>query len=107
MTPRLPRSASMMAPLPHDQQRPGAVGAGLTDLLGIAPGASYRLVVPSTPGGAVSNVDAAFAAAATQTPRPDVITPSLGFAYHPFGFRTPYPEEDPKTEAVPRSISRR
>ena len=42
---------SIMAPLPHDQQRPGETGTGLTDLLGIAPGASYRLVVPSTPGG--------------------------------------------------------
>jgi len=95
---------SMMAPLPHDQQRPGAVGAGLTDLLGIAPGASYRLVVPSTPGGAVSNVDAAFAAAATQTPRPDVITASLGFAYDQFGFASRYLEEDPMTEAVLASI---
>src|SRR5258707_6548255 len=104
MTPRLPRSASMMAPLPHDQQRPGAVGAGLTDLLGIAPGASYRLVVPSTQGGAVSNVDAAFAAAATQTARPDVITASLGFAYDQFGFASRYLEEDPMTEAVLASI---
>src|SRR5258708_35073983 len=95
---------SMMAPLPHDQQRPGAVGAGLTDLLGIAPGASYRLVVPSTPGGAVSIVDAAFAAAANQTPRPDVITASLGFAYDQFGFASRYLEEDPMTEAVLASI---
>ncbi|MER6983396.1 hypothetical protein ABT317_42185, partial [Streptomyces carpinensis] len=37
---------SMMAPLPHDLQRPGATGSGATDLLGIAPGAQYRLVVP-------------------------------------------------------------
>ena len=29
---------SMMAPLPHDQQRPDALGSQLTDLLGIAPG---------------------------------------------------------------------
>src|SRR2546430_2452208 len=42
---------SMMAPLPHAQQRPGAVGSGLTDLLGIAPGASYRLIVPAGPAG--------------------------------------------------------
>ncbi|MGH3447640.1 MAG: hypothetical protein ACRDP4_08445, partial [Nocardioidaceae bacterium] len=40
---------SMMAPLPHRQQRPGATGRGLTDLLGIAPGADYRLVVPKVP----------------------------------------------------------
>src|SRR5258708_1846609 len=95
---------SMMAPLPHDQQRPGAVGAGLTDLLGIAPGASYRLVVPATPGGGVSDVDAAFGAAATQTPRPDVITASLGFGYDQFGFASRYLEEDPMTEAVLASI---
>ena len=37
---------SMMAPLPHDAQRPGHEGSGLTDLLGIAPGADYRLVLP-------------------------------------------------------------
>ncbi len=95
---------SMMAPLPHDQQRPGAVGAGLTDLLGIAPGASYRLVVPATPGGVVSDVDAAFGAAATQTPRPDVITASLGFGYDQFGFASRYLEEDPMTEALLASI---
>ena len=40
---------SMMAPLPHDRQRPGATGSGATDLLGIAPGAQYRLVVPQEP----------------------------------------------------------
>lgn len=95
---------SMMAPLPHDQQRPGAVGAGLTDLLGIAPGASYRLVVPAAPGGAVSDVDAAFLAAATQTPRPDVITASLGFGYDQYGFASRYLEDDPMTEAVLASI---
>src|SRR5258707_8699175 len=104
MTPRLPRSASMIAPRPDHQQRPGAVGAELTALLGIAPGASYRLVVPSTPGGAFSIVDAASAAAATQTPRPDVITASLGFAYDQFGFASRYLEEDPMTEAVLASI---
>ncbi len=59
---------SMMAPLPHQLQRAGAGGAGLTDLLGIAPGAGYRLVVPSAAGGAVTAVDAAFLAAATQNP---------------------------------------
>ena len=95
---------SMMAPLPHDQQRPGAVGSGLTDLLGIAPGASYRLVVPGTAGGAISDVDAAFLAAANQTPRPDVITASLDFGLDQYGFSTRYLEDDPLTEAVLASI---
>jgi hypothetical protein len=95
---------SMMAPLPHDQQRPDALGSGLTDLLGIAPGASYRLVVPSTPGGKISDVDAAFLAAATQTPRPDVITASLGFGLDADGFASRYLEDDPMTEAVLASI---
>ncbi len=95
---------SMMSPLPHAQQRPGAQGSGLTDLLGIAPGASYRLVVPSTAGGAVSDVDAAFLAAANQTPKPNVITASLGFGLDQFGFPSRYLEEDPMTEAILASI---
>jgi hypothetical protein len=95
---------SMMAPLPHNLQRPGAVGAGLTDLLGIAPGASYRLVIPGTPGGAVSDVDAAFLAAAQQSPRPSVITASLGFGYDAYGFSARYLEDDPITEAVIAAI---
>ena len=96
---------SMMAPLPHDQQRAGETGSGLTDLLGIAPGASYRLVVPSTPGGAVTNVDAALLAAASQSPRPDVITCSLGFGLDAFGFPDRFLEDDPMTEAVIASIT--
>src|SRR6185437_15423914 len=96
---------SMMAPLPHDQQRAGETGSGLTDLLGIAPAASYRLVVPSTPGGAVTNVDAALLAAASQTPRPDVMTVSLGFGLDAFGYPTRYLEDDPMTEAVVASIT--
>jgi hypothetical protein len=95
---------SMMAPLPHDQQRPGETGSGLTDLLGIAPGASYRLVVPATPGGAISDVDAAFLAAAQQVPRPDVITASLDFGTDQFGFSTRYLEDDPVTDSVIASI---
>ncbi|HEV2450424.1 MAG TPA: hypothetical protein VGS62_00675 [Streptosporangiaceae bacterium] len=95
---------SMMAPLPHDQQRPGETGSGLTDLLGIAPGASYRLVVPSTPGGLVTNVDAALLAAANQTPRPDVITVSLGFGLDAFGYPDRYLEDDALTESVIASI---
>ncbi|MBO0838127.1 MAG: S8 family serine peptidase, partial [Actinobacteria bacterium] len=95
---------SMMAPLPHDQQRPGETGSGLTDLLGIAPGASYRLVIPGTPGGAVSDVDAAFLAAANQNPRPDVITASLAFGLDSEGFSSRYLEDDPMSEAIIASI---
>src|SRR5262249_54084474 len=69
---------SMMSPLPHDQQRPGERGSGLTDLLGIAPGASYRLVVPGSSTPTFSDIDAALLAAGLQSPRPDVITASLG-----------------------------
>jgi hypothetical protein len=95
---------SMMAPLPHDQQRPAAVGAGLTDLLGIAPGAKYRLVIPGTAGGAVTDVDAAFLAAARQTPRPDVITASLAFGYDQYGFSGRFLEDDPMSQAVVATI---
>ena len=95
---------SMMAPLPHDQQRPGAVGAGLTDLLGIAPGAQYRLVIPGTAGGSITDVDAAFLAAATQTPKPDVITASLAFGLDADGFPSRYLEDDPLSAAVVTSI---
>src|SRR5882762_7734341 len=65
---------SMMAPLPHGQQRPGEQGSGLTDLLGIAPGASYRLVVPAPAGpfATISDIDASFLGAALQSPAPNV-----------------------------------
>jgi hypothetical protein len=95
---------SMMAPLPHDRQRPGAEGSGLTDLLGIAPGAQYRLVVPKTAGGAITDVDAAFVAAATQKPAPNVITASLGFGLDAYGFPSRYLEDDPMTEALLSTI---
>jgi hypothetical protein len=95
---------SMMAPLPHDAQRPGHEGSGLTDLLGIAPGADYRLVLPSTPGGNVTDVDAAFLGAALQSPRPNIITASLGFGYDQYGFSSRFLEDDPMTEAILSSI---
>jgi hypothetical protein len=95
---------SMMAPLPHNLQRPNALGSGLTDLLGIAPGASYRLVIPATPGGAITDVDAALLAAASQNPRPDVITASLSFGEDAFGFSSRYLEDDPITEAIIAAI---
>ncbi len=93
---------SMMSPLPHQFQRPGEQGSGLTDLLGIAPGAQYRLVVPSAT--TIADVDAAFLAAALQSPRPTVITASLGFGFDSQGYASRYLEEDPLTEAVVSSI---
>ena len=103
---------SMMAPLPHDQQRAGEIGAGVTDLLGIAPGAQYRLVIPAgvcavnycSNNVSNSDIDAAFLAAATQMPRPNVITASLGFGEDSFGFPSRYLEDDPLTEAVIAAI---
>ena len=93
---------SVMAPLPHDRQRSSALGSGDTDLLGIAPGAQYRLVVPATP--TFSNIDSALLAAATQVPRPDVITASLGFGTDAFGFPGRYLEDDPITQAIVSAI---
>ncbi len=93
---------AVMAPLPHDRQRPGAQGDGLTDLLGIAPGAQYRLIVPEAP--TLANILAALVAAANQTPRPDVITTSLGFGFDVNGFPSRYLEDDAVVRAVVRSI---
>lgn len=93
---------SVMAPLPHDQQRAGEVGTGVRDLLGIAPGANYRLIVPSSLTS--SGMDAAFLAAATQTPRTNVITASLGFGLDQYGFSGRYEEEDPLTQSLIQTI---
>ena len=93
---------SVMAPLPDNLQRPGAQGSGLTDLLGIAPGAQYRLVVPHEP--TIANIDAALLGAAMQNPKPDVITTSLGFGTDSNGFPSRYLEEDPLTQALIASI---
>lgn len=92
----------VMAPLPHDQQRPAAVGSGTTDLLGIAPGAQYRLVVPQQP--TVDQIPAALLAAAQQNPRPNVITASLGFGTDVSGFPGRYLEDDPIEQAVIAAI---
>jgi hypothetical protein len=89
---------SVMAPLPHDQQRAGAVGSGPTDLLGIAPGASYRLVEPQTPS--FSDIDQALLAAAQQSPAPNVITASLGYAFDQYGFAGRYLEDDPVAQTI-------
>src|SRR5581483_1865719 len=59
---------------------------------------------PANPGGAISDVDAALLAAASQTPRPDVITASLAFGEDSFGFSSRYLEDDPITEAVIAAI---
>ena len=89
---------AVMAPLPHDQQRPDEPGDGATDLLGIAPGAKYRLVVPSQPTG--SQIAGAILAAATQSPRPNVINASLGWGSDAVGFAGRYLEDDPVQQAV-------
>jgi hypothetical protein len=95
---------SVMAPLPHGRQRPGAQGQGYLDLLGIAPGASYRLVVPQDP--TIANILVAMLAAAYQTPRPDVITASLGYGFDGYGFPGRYLEDDPLSFAVVQAIVR-
>ncbi|HZE89038.1 MAG TPA: S8 family serine peptidase, partial [Verrucomicrobiae bacterium] len=93
---------SVMAPLPHDRQRPGATGDGFTDLLGLAPGAQFRLVVPEQP--TISNILSALVAASKQKPRPDVITASLGFGLDAEGFPGRYLEDDPVVRAAIRKI---
>jgi hypothetical protein len=93
---------SVMAPLPHDRQRPDAQGSGATDLLGIAPGAQYRLVVPTEP--TISNILTAMLAAAQQSPRPDVISASLGFGTDNVGFPGRYLEDDPIAQSVVSTI---
>jgi hypothetical protein len=95
---------AMMAPLPHNLQRPAEVGDGLTDLLGIAPGAKYRLVVTSDTTGATTSIDESFLAAAQQTPRPNVITASLAFGFDSEGFPSRFLDDDPLTESLIYSI---
>ncbi|MET9266648.1 S8 family serine peptidase [Amycolatopsis sp. NPDC004079] len=92
----------VMAPLPHDAQRPDATGSGYTDLLGIAPGAQYRLVVPQEP--TVDQIAVSLLAAARQTPRPDVITASLGEGTDTVGFPGRYLEDDPVLQSVVSTI---
>ncbi|MBY8881279.1 S8 family serine peptidase [Actinacidiphila acidipaludis] len=95
---------SVMSPLAHDRQRPGATGSGYTDLLGIAPGADYRLVVPEQP--TTDRIAGALLAAAHQSPRPDVITASLGFGTDAQGFPGRYLEDDPFIRATVAAIVR-
>lgn len=94
---------SMMSPLPHDRQRPENTGSGATDLLGIAPGAQYRLVIPQEPS--TEGIAAALKAAAAQKPRPNVITASLGFGTDgSIGFPARWLEDDPMIRDTLASI---
>ncbi len=97
---------SVMAPLPDDVQRPGEQPAFSADLLGIAPGASYRWVAPGTTNGAVLTSDtlAAMIGAARQRPAPDVMTVSIGFGSDAFGFPGRYLEDDPLAQSVVAGI---
>lgn len=95
---------SVMSPLAHDRQRPGATGGGYTDLLGVAPGAGYRLVVPEQP--TMAQLAGTLLAAAHQSPRPNVITASLGFGTDTEGFPGRYLEDDPYIRSVVASIVR-
>jgi hypothetical protein len=91
---------SVMAPLPNGLQRAGETGTGLTDLLGIAPGASYRLVVPASSSPSNSDIYAGLLGAALQSPRPSAITISLGFGEDAYGFPSRYFEDDPLAESL-------
>jgi len=96
----------MMAPLPHDQQRPWAQGNGLTDS---ARHRTWRQLPAGHSGhrrGAISDVDAAFLARRAPTRRRgrNVITASLSFGLDQDGFSSRYLEDDPLTEAVLASI---
>ncbi|HTU81283.1 MAG TPA: S8 family serine peptidase [Candidatus Acidoferrales bacterium] len=95
---------AMMAPLPHDRQRAGEMGSGITDLFGIAPGAQYRLIVPADFAPTFTDIQAAMLAAALQTPRPNVITASIGYGLDSYGFPGRYLEDDPLTESIVASI---
>jgi len=94
---------SMMAALPDDKQRAGEQAASGVDLLGIAPGASYRLVMPQGDGvGDIGESDilGAFVAAAMQAPAPNVITASVGMAADSLGLPSRYLEDDPLAQSV-------
>jgi hypothetical protein len=97
---------SVMAALPDNVQRPGATDTTGADLLGIAPGASYRWVAPGMTDGMVGTSDilGAFIGAARQAPAPNVITASLGFGYDAEGFPGRYLEDDPLSESVVAAI---
>ena len=97
---------SVMAPLPDELQRAGKTASLGTDLLGIAPGATYRWVAPGTTRGVVttSNILGAFIGAARQQPGPSVITASLGFGADAYGFPGRYFEDDPLVQSIVAGI---
>ncbi|GAC1573088.1 MAG: hypothetical protein NVS3B7_04130 [Candidatus Elarobacter sp.] len=94
---------SVMAALPHALQRAGEVGTGFTDLLGIAPGASYRLVVPAVHD--TPSLLGAILGAATQTPAPDIITMSVGWGLDRLGFPSRYIDDDPLARSVTAAVT--
>lgn len=96
---------SVMSPLPDGSQRSGMTGSGYTDLLGIAPGSNYRLVVPQQP--TVDDIAQALISSAQQTPRPNVITSTLGFGTDTVGYPGRYLEDDPLIRAVIAAIVNR
>jgi hypothetical protein len=93
---------SVMAPLPDDVQRAGEADTTGADLLGIAPGASYRWVAPGATNGTVGNSDVlgAFIGAARQVPAPNVISASIGFGFDTDGFPSRFLEDDPLSSSV-------
>ncbi|MBV8581452.1 MAG: S8 family serine peptidase, partial [Candidatus Eremiobacteraeota bacterium] len=97
---------SVMAPLPDNLQRGGETAPVGIDLLGIAPGASFRWVAPGTANGVsgTSEILGAMLGAARQVPAPNVITASLGFGADSFGFPSRYLEDDPLAQSVVASI---
>ena len=97
---------SVMAPLPDGLQRSGETATMATDLLGIAPGATYRWVAPGTTTGVLGDTDlaGAFLAAARQVPAPNVITASIGWGADSYGFPGRYLEDDPLMQSVVASV---
>ena len=97
---------SMMAPLPDALQRPGKTAPFAMDLVGIAPGASYRWVAPGANNGVVgiSDVLAAMIGAARQQPAPNVMTISIGFGSDAYGFPSRYLEDDPLSQSIVAGI---
>jgi Subtilase family len=97
---------SVMAPLPDDAQRAGETAPQGIDLLGIAPGASYRWIAPGPVQGVVSETSTlgALIGAARQQPAPNVITASIGFGADGYGFPGRYLEEDPLAQSVVAGI---
>jgi hypothetical protein len=97
---------SVMAPLPDAQQRAGKTAPFASDLLGIAPGASYRWVAPGSTRGIVGITDvlAAMIGAARQQPAPNVMTVSIGYAADARGFPSRYLEDDPLAQSIVAGI---